>query len=46
VVLDPEVAEAFPTDAAANQPLRAVLDIAKEVKPSGRRTFSSRRRKG
>ena len=47
VLLDPEVAEAFPTDAAVNQTLRAVLDIAKEVRPpKQRRTFSSRRRKG
>ncbi len=27
VLLDPEVAEAFPTDAAVNQALRAVLSI-------------------
>jgi len=28
VLLDPEVARAFPTDAAVNQTLRAVLDMA------------------
>ena len=29
VLLDPEVARAFPTDAAVNQALRAVLTVAK-----------------
>ncbi len=32
VLLDPEVAEAFPNDAAVNQALRAVLRIAKAVR--------------
>jgi hypothetical protein len=32
VLLDPEVARAFPTDAAVNQTLRAVLDIAQDVR--------------
>jgi hypothetical protein len=31
VLLDPEVAEAFPTDAAVNQALRAVLSMTKVV---------------
>ena len=33
VLLDPEVAEAFPTDAAVNQALRAVLKMTKVVRP-------------
>ncbi len=32
VLLDPEVAEAFPTDAAVNQALRALLNITKVVR--------------
>ena len=32
VLLDPEVAEAFPTDAAVNQALRAVLSMTKVVR--------------
>jgi hypothetical protein len=32
VLLDPEVAEAFPTDGAVNQALRAVLNMTKEVR--------------
>jgi len=32
VLLDPELAEAFPTDAAVNEALRAVLSIAKVVR--------------
>ena len=32
VLLDPELAEAFPTDAAVNQALRAVLSISKVVR--------------
>jgi len=32
VLLDPTLAEAFPTDAAVNQALRAVLDMAKVVR--------------
>ena len=46
VLLDPEVARAFPTDAAVNQTLRAVLDMANEVRLSSRaRTAGSRRRR-
>ena len=41
VLLDPEVAEAFPTDAAVNQTLRAVLDMANEVRLPGRGRTSS-----
>ena len=33
VLLDPEVAEAFPTDAAVNQALRAILSMTKVVRP-------------
>ncbi len=32
VLLDPEIAEAFPTDIAVNQALRAVLSIGKVVR--------------
>jgi hypothetical protein len=32
VLLDPEVAEAFPSDAAVNQALRAVLTMTKVVR--------------
>ena len=32
VLLDPEVAEAFPTDAAVNEALRAVLSMTKIVR--------------
>ena len=32
VLLDPEVAEAFPTDAAVNQALRAMLSVTKAVR--------------
>jgi hypothetical protein len=46
VLLDPEVAQAFPTDAAVNQTLRAVLDMANDVRLRGRpRTAGSRRRR-
>jgi hypothetical protein len=33
VLLDPELAEAFPTDAAVNQALRAVLRLSAVVQP-------------
>jgi hypothetical protein len=47
VLLDPEVAQAFPTDAAVNQTLRAVLNMANEVRLPGRlRARGSRRRRG
>ncbi len=32
VLLDPEVSKAFPTDAAVNQTLRAVLEMTKTVR--------------
>ena len=32
VLLDPELAEAFPSDAAVNQALRAVLNMTKVVR--------------
>jgi hypothetical protein len=32
VLLDPELAEAFPTDAVVNQTLRAVLDMTRSVR--------------
>src|SRR5205807_9814396 len=32
VLLDPELAEAFPTDAAVNQALRAVLNVTKIIR--------------
>jgi hypothetical protein len=32
VLLDPDLAQAFPTDAAVNQALRAVLSISKVVR--------------
>ena len=37
VLLDPEIHRAFPTSAAVNQALRAVLKIAKTIRPSRRR---------
>ena len=42
-LLDPEVAEAFPSDAAVNQTLRAVLDMANEVRLSSRARTTGRR---
>lgn len=46
VLLDPEVARAFPTDAAVNQALRAVLEMANEVSlPNRPRTVGRRRRR-
>jgi hypothetical protein len=46
VLLDPDVAQAFPTDAAVNQTLRAVLDMANDVRlPDRARTAGSRRRR-
>ena len=36
VLLDPEVAEAFPTDAAVNQALRAVMSISRVVRPANK----------
>jgi alpha-beta hydrolase superfamily lysophospholipase len=37
VLLDPEIHRAFPTSAAVNQTLRAVLKIAKTIHPNPRR---------
>lgn len=46
VLLDPEVAKAFPTDAAANEALRAVISLTKVVsrpnRTPTRKTPSSR----
>ena len=42
VLLEPDVAQAFRTDADVNEALRALLNIATKQSPSGRR--SSRRR--
>jgi hypothetical protein len=36
VLLDPEVHKAFPTSAAVNEALRAVLKIAKTIRPNPR----------
>ncbi len=47
VLLDPEVAEAFPTDAAVNQALRAVLTMAKVVRlPNKTLRPTAQRRRG
>jgi hypothetical protein len=43
VVLDPEVAQAFPTAAAVNQALRAVLDMANDVRLPSRARMAGRR---
>jgi hypothetical protein len=43
VLLDPEVAEAFPTDAAVNQALRAVLSISQAVRPANKTLHRTRR---
>jgi hypothetical protein len=47
VLLDPEVAEAFPTDGAVNQALRAVLNMTKVVRlpKAPEPTSRTRRRK-
>lgn len=53
VLLEPDIAEAFPNDAAVNQALRGVLDTAravrnkgglaeKSLRPTGRRRARSR----
>jgi hypothetical protein len=48
VLLDPEIAKAFPTDAAVNQVLRVVLDLTSRVpsKTSVRARPSKRRKTG
>jgi hypothetical protein len=38
VLLDPDVAEAFPDDRAVNDALRALLNVARSAIPNGRRT--------
>ena len=38
VLLDPEIARAFPTDAAVNQVLRAVLNITSKVREASGRS--------
>lgn len=46
VLLDPEIAKAFPTDASVNQVLRVVLDLTSRVPgKTSRRARSSRPRK-
>ena len=46
VLLDPEIAKAFPTDASVNQTLRVVLDLTSRVPARiSARASSSRRRK-
>jgi hypothetical protein len=42
VLLDPEVAEAFPSDAAVNQALRAVLSMTKAVRLPNRALLRTR----
>jgi len=42
VLLDPDVAEAFPTDAAVNQALRAVLSMTKAVRPPNKALHQKR----
>jgi hypothetical protein len=42
VLLDPELAEAFPTDAAVNQALRAVLSISRAVWPANKALHRTR----
>ena len=44
VLLDPELAEAFPTDAAVNDVLRAVLKMTEAVRPPNK-TLDRRRTK-
>ncbi len=44
VLLDPEVAEAFPTDAAVNQALRAVLSISRVVWPANKSLHRTRQK--
>lgn len=47
VLLDPELAEAFPTDAAVNKALRALLNMTKAIRLSGKtvKTEAGGRRK-
>ena len=41
ILLDPELAEAFPTDAAVNRALRAVLRMAETVRVANSRKSST-----
>jgi len=43
VLLDPELAEIFPNDAAVNEALRAVLDVTKTVRLPNKRTTRPRK---
>ena len=44
VLLEPEVAEALPTDAAVNQALRAVLNISRAVRSANQALNRTRQR--
>ena len=44
VLLDPEVAEAFPSDAAVNQALRAVLSMTKIVRLANKALHRTRQK--
>jgi hypothetical protein len=44
VLLDPEVAKAFPTDAAVNQALRAVLSITRALRPPDKALHRTRQK--
>ena len=44
VLLDPELAQVFPTDAAVNEALRAVLHVTKAVRLSNKRMPRPRKR--
>jgi hypothetical protein len=41
-LLDPELAEAFPSDAAVNQALRAVLSMTKVIRPPDKASHRTR----
>jgi len=43
VLLDPELAEIFPNDAAVNEALRAVLDVTKTVRLPNKRMTRPRK---
>ena len=44
VLLDPELAQVFPTAASVNEALRAVVQMAKAVRLSNKRPVSSRKK--
>jgi hypothetical protein len=46
VLLDPELADAFPTDAAVNQALRAVLNMTRAVRVSNQALQPARKVRG